>query len=95
MAQNEFERDKYKEKVRNNEFKPNHILDWNEDNYILGYVNKSLNGYLKNYIKEIKGYRKEKKYKKCEVCGILIEKKSNRTKYCKECSRKISQEQRN
>ncbi|HCL4447308.1 TPA: hypothetical protein N2D16_002913 [Clostridium botulinum] len=74
------------EKVRNNEFKPNHILDWDEDNYILGYVNKSLNGYLKNYISE------EKYYKQCEVCGKFIKKKSNKTKYCPSCAREIEKE---
>lgn len=72
-------------KIKDNDFKPNHILDWDEDNYILGYVNKSLNGYLKNYINELEGKRKEKKYKKCECCGKLVEVKSNRTKYCPTC----------
>ncbi len=37
------------------EFK-NHVLDWDEDNYILGYVNKSLNGCLKDYKKKQNGF---------------------------------------
>mgnify|MGYP000102862566 CR=1 FL=1 len=49
-------------KIKDNDFKPNHILDWDEDNYILGYVNKSLNGYLKNYISNLNSKRKGKEY---------------------------------
>ncbi|GAA0723684.1 hypothetical protein GCM10008905_16600 [Clostridium malenominatum] len=48
---------------------------------------------MKNYIKELKGERKEKRYKQCEECGKLIEQVSNRTKYCEECARKIWEEQ--
>lgn len=80
-------------KILEGHFNPNHILDWDEDNYILGYVNKSLNGYLKNYINEVKGKRKEKKYKKCEVCSKLIVAKNNKTKYCDECAKKIKAKQ--
>lgn len=72
-------------KIKEGNFKPNHILDWDEDNYIVVYVNKSLNGYLKNYISELKGDRKEKRYKKCEKCGKLIEQTSNHRKYCPTC----------
>lgn len=79
-------------KIKEGYFQPNHILDWDEDNYILGYVNKSLNGYLKNYIKEIKGGRKKKQYKQCKCCGKLIEVKSNKTKYCQSCAREIKLE---
>ena len=80
------------EKIKVAEFKPNHILDWDEDNYILVYVNKSLNGYLKNYINETRGKRKQKKYKKCACCQKLIEIKSNKTKYCETCAKKFGLE---
>lgn len=32
------------------------------------------------------------KFVKCEICGILVKPKSNRTKYCKECAFKIHKE---
>lgn len=73
------------EKVKTGDFAPNNIMDWDEDNYILVYINKSMNGYLKNYINELKGNRKKVEYVNCEMCNKMVEKKSNRTKYCDEC----------
>lgn len=70
-------------KVKDGEFRPNHILDWDEDNYIVGYVNKSLNGYLKNYINELK----KPKHKFCKICGIEIINPKPRQKYCNICRR--------
>lgn len=55
------------EKVEEGEFFPIHILDWDEDNYLVGYINGSLNGYLKNYIKDL-----NKPVKYCKTCGIEI-----------------------
>ena len=81
-------------KIENGDFYSNHIIDWDNDNYILGYVNKSLNGYLKNYIKELKQERKAKKYIQCTNCGKMVEKKTanSNTKYCDECAREIHKE---
>jgi len=91
--------DNYKtidKKINEGVFYPNHIMDWDEDNYIIGYVNKSLNGYLKNYLNELKGNRKMKVYIKCECCGNLVEKKSKKPpKYCKNCAKQIRQQQKN
>ena len=70
------------EKIEKGEFTPNMILDWDEDNYVLCYINKSLNGYLMDYIRT----SKKPKCKFCEVCGIEINSKSN-AKYCKLCSK--------
>ena len=80
------------EKIENGEFTPNMILDWDEDNYVLCYVNKSLDGYTRDYIRT----SNKPKYKYCEVCGIEINSKSN-AKYCEECSKeqnKIKTKQR-
>lgn len=75
------------EKVKAQIFFPNHIMDWDEDNYIVGYVNKSLNGYLKNYIRELHKPR----YKFCKICGCEINSKSN-NKYCKICAEEKQRE---
>ena len=80
------------EKIEKGEFTPNMILDWDEDNYVLCYINKSLNGYLMDYIRT----SKKPEYKFCEVCGGEINNKSN-AKYCKLCSKeqnKIKTKQR-
>lgn len=71
----------------NFEWEDNTVIDWDEENFVVGYVNKSLNGYLKNYIKE----RNKPKEKFCEVCGCEIEVKS-KNKYCRECAKKINRE---
>lgn len=65
---------------------------WSEDNYIVKYFCKSLTGYMKNYINKINGISRYKKYIECEVCGVLTEIKSNRTKYCRGCAREIEKE---
>ena len=70
------------EKVENGEFTPNMILDWDEDNYVLCYVNKSLDGYTRDYIRT----SKKPKHKYCEVCGTEINSKS-KNKYCKLCAK--------
>lgn len=38
-----------------------------------------------NYIFEFDNYIGEGNYKRCEVCGKMIKKTSNKVKYCKEC----------
>ncbi|MGU9539167.1 hypothetical protein ACQX0N_09325 [Clostridium tepidum] len=49
---------------------------------------------LENLINNLtKGFKKEAM--ECEKCGILIEKKSNKTKYCDECKKEILQKQKN
>jgi predicted nucleic-acid-binding protein len=46
---------------------------WCEDNYIISYFCKSLTGYMRNYINELNGIKRGKKYKECTVCGRLME----------------------
>ena len=36
---------------------------WDEDNYIIGYINKSITMYLYNYIKELDGFNQKYKWK--------------------------------
>lgn len=76
------------EKIEQGVFYSNHILDWDEDNYIVGYISKSLSGYVKNYINE----KNKKRYTKCCVCGNIIKKMSNKQKYCKPCAKDMDRE---
>lgn len=85
-------------KIEQGEFSPSLILDWDEDNYIIGYVNKSLTGYIKMYYNENIGKRySNKKRKSCVVCGkeIVLKSNNSRQKYCKECKKTISNIQKN
>jgi hypothetical protein len=66
------------------------VLDidiWTEDNFIISYFCKSLNGYMKNYQKEFYGLSRNRDSKliRCNECGKLIEKNSNHQKYCNIC----------
>jgi len=64
---------------------------WSEDNYVIKYFCKSLNGYLRNYIREISN--KPNKYKECQICKILFLYKNNKSKYCPTCAKEIWKEQ--
>ena len=59
----------------------NDYWEWDEDNAILGYVNSSLNGYLKNYIRD----ENNLKEKICIQCGATIIQAKTNQKYCNEC----------
>ncbi|EXG87902.1 hypothetical protein K413DRAFT_4804 [Clostridium sp. ASBs410] len=58
-----------------------------EDNFYVRYINRSLDSYIKNYQKDYYGVRRGhgNKYKRCKICGSLIEKTNNRTLYCDQC----------
>lgn len=58
------------------------------DNMLITYINNSLTGYLRHYIKELE----KPKYKFCSVCGIEIDTGSKR-KYCITCGKAIKNEQ--
>lgn len=79
--------------------KLNNIYDFvNEDNFYISYFCKSLELYLLNYTKEYYGLKRgrNKSYKRCTVCGALIQiesKKDFSTKYCKLCSNNVVKEQ--
>ena len=64
----------------------------NEDNFYIKYFCKSLESYMKNYNKEYYGLKRgrDKKYKRCKICGKMIEKTNNRLKYCNNCSYEIN-----
>lgn len=59
----------------------------NEDNFYIKYFCKSLESYMKNYNKEYYGLKRgrDKKYKRCKICGRMIEKIHNRKIYCDDC----------
>ena len=83
------------EKIEKGEFTPNMILDWDEDNYVLCYINKSLNGEIKKLYDENMGTRYSKKKRlTCEVCGkeIITTNPKARNKYCKECAKQVIKE---
>lgn len=72
--------------------KLNTIYDFmNEDNFYIKYFCKSLEGEILKFQKWYYGVRDHKKYKRCKICGKMIEiknKKDFSTMYCKECKRK-------
>ena len=64
-----------------------YVLDketWEEDNYLIKYIKKSLYGYMRNYIKDLK----KPKFKFCKTCGVLINESKPRQKYCDICLKK-------
>lgn len=67
-----------------------HIYDFmNEDNFYVRYFCKSLEAYMKNYTKEYYGLKRgrNKRYRRCSLCGRLIERTGPNTQYCPECRR--------
>lgn len=56
--------------------------NWNEDNYIVGYVCKSLDGYCKDLIKKITA-----KPKSCTVCGVIFEEQKTKRRFCSKCKK--------
>lgn len=68
----------------------------NEDNFYIRYICKSLEGEMRKWQKQYYGIRDHKKYKRCTVCGCLIEinkKKDFSTKYCKKCAYQVKLQQ--
>ncbi len=65
-----------------------------EDNFYISYICKSIESYMLNYQKEYYGLNRgrNKEYKRCKKCGVLIEKTNNRVMYCKECAKIIDRE---
>lgn len=81
-------------KILSGKWNPNYNNDWDEDNYIIKYFNKSLDGYVKKYVDTIKGERVSNvKQKKCVICGKYVQAKSNRKKYCNECLKGVRAKQ--
>lgn len=72
----------------------------NEDNFYIKYFCDRLEGNMLDYQKKYYGlkYSSRNKYKRCKICGKMIEiknKKDFSTKYCKECAYKIKLKQVN
>lgn len=81
-------------KIEEGEWIPNHNYDWDEDNYIIKYFNKYLDGEIKSYIRRIKREWTNSK-KKCTVCGkeIILKSPNSNIKYCKKCAKEIQKNQ--
>jgi hypothetical protein len=77
-------------------WQPNNNLDWDEDNHIIKYFNKSLDGYILKYYDEQIGkrYKSNKKTIQCKRCERKIIRKSNRQCYCDYCSEYIKRKQK-
>lgn len=83
------------EKILEGKWNPNNNYDWDEDNYIIRYFNKSLDGYIKMYANGINGNRYLKgKKKNCIICGKEIIKTVNNKKYCLQCSKFVLKQQK-
>lgn len=70
--------------------KLNTIYDFiNEDNFYIKYFCDRLEGNMKDYQKKYYGlkYSSRKGYKRCKICGKMIEKTGNKKTYCAECAK--------
>jgi len=65
---------------------------WNDDNFYVRYICKSLDGYIRNYQKEYAGLirGRNKKYDYCIDCEKLYEKKTFNQKRCPFCQTKYN-----
>ena len=66
----------------------------NEDNFYIKYFCKSLESYMKNYNKEYYGLKRgrNKKYKRCKICGKMIENNAKNKRYCLTCKKEKRKE---
>ena len=67
-----------------------------EDNFYVKYINRSLDGEIRKYQKQYYNIRDHKKYKRCKMCGRLIEKANKHdysTKYCGKCKNEVIRNQ--
>lgn len=81
-------------KIEEGTWKPNNNFEWDEDNYIISYFNKCLDGEIKSYIRRVKRKWNSNR-KNCEVCGkeiIIVSKYDGSTKYCDKCKTKVELE---
>ena len=59
----------------------------NEDCLYISYFCKSIEGEMMKWQKKYYGVREHKKYKRCKICGALIENTGNKKMYCTACAR--------
>lgn len=64
-----------------------------EDNFYIAYFCRYLEYEMKQWQKKYYGVRNHKKYKRCRLCGRLIESTGNRRIYCAACA--VKNEARN
>jgi len=77
------------------EDKTNMVMDinyWTEDNYVIKYIGKSLNGYMCNYEKVYYGIPRNKKYRHCTECGVMfiVNPKDTKSFRCQNCQKNIN-----
>lgn len=77
--------DEYENKSKSKSIK---IYDCNnEDRMYTSYFCKSLEGEMMKWQKKYYGVREHKKYKRCKICGAIIENTGNKKMYCTDCAR--------
>lgn len=59
----------------------------NEDNFYIGYFCKYLENEMKQWQKNYYGVRNHRNYKRCKLCGSLIENTGNKRMYCNRCAK--------
>lgn len=75
--------------------KLNTIYDFiNEDNFYIKYFCDRLEGNMKDYQKKYYGlkYSSRKGYKRCKMCGNMIENNAKNRQYCSACKKKKRKE---
>lgn len=66
-------------------------LDFLTEDYLyVGYICRYLEKEILQYQKRYYGVRQHKRYKRCEMCGDIIEKTNNRVLYCKKCGIEVN-----
>lgn len=60
-----------------------------EDNFYISYICDCLEGEMLKWQKQYYEVRDHQQYKNCKECGKMIEKRYNRTQYCKDCKREM------
>lgn len=60
-----------------------------EDHFYVSYFCKTLDGYIKDYEKKISCNKtsSRKGFKRCKMCGAIIESTGNKKMYCSECAK--------
>ena len=69
---------------------------WNEDNYYVSYICKSLQGYFQTHQKKYYGLsnlsiNSKYTFDRCHSCGKLYKKTKHNQKYCRDCKNKNKQ----
>lgn len=60
-----------------------------EDHFYVKYINRSLDGLIRNYQKKYYGVRQHRPLKRCGSCGRMIEIDGRNRQYCESCKKEI------